>query len=82
MWPLIKRLFLDETAFVGYLRAVLLGFGAAFATDLVTLDDIVGLGLDPAWGKTLGVLAMMGGGLIRSDSAAKAKIDRNIARQP
>lgn len=57
MWPMIVRFFSDETAFVGYSRAILLAFAG-----VVTFypDAVVGM---PKW---LGVLAMAAAGMIRA----------------
>ena len=61
MWPWIKRFFLDETAFAGMIRGVLMGLGGAQMSGM--LDDIVSL---PKW---FGVLGLMGAGFIRSSQA-------------
>lgn len=56
MIPLLRKLFTDETAFVGYIRAALLGLGGASVAGM--LPDYV-----PHW---LGVVAIAAGGFLRA----------------
>jgi hypothetical protein len=57
MWPLIVRFFTDETAFVGYIRALLLCVGGI----IVAYPEAL-----PVFPKWVGVLAMSGAGMIRA----------------
>jgi len=59
MLGFIKRLFTDETAFTGYVRAGIFGLGAAVSTGLV---DITKLGL-PKWSV---ILLFALGGFVRA----------------
>jgi len=52
----LKRFFSDETAFVGYVRAALMGLGGAQVAGM--LPDTF-----PRW---LGVVALVAGGFIRA----------------
>lgn len=69
MLSFFRRLLWDETAFIGVLRAALMGFGGALATDLVSLDEIAGL--SERGGDLLAILSLGAGGYIRSSSAGK-----------
>lgn len=57
MWPLLRKFFTDETAFTGYIRALLLGLGGL----VVAYPDA--LPMLPKWA---GIVALMGGGMIRA----------------
>ena len=56
MIPLLKKLFTDETCFVGYARAALLGLGGASVAGM--LPEYV-----PHW---LGVVSIAAGGFLRA----------------
>ena len=57
MWPLFKKFFSDETAFVGLVRAGLLGLGGLVIAQPETLP------MFPEW---MGPIALMAGGFIRA----------------
>lgn len=61
MIPLLKDIFTNETAFIGYVRAGLLGLGSAQIAGMLP-DDF------PKW---LGVLAIMAGGFLRAGEKNK-----------
>ncbi len=58
MIPLIKKFFTDETAAIGFARALILGFGGA-----VLSGDVPILEALPKWA---GILAMAAAGMIRA----------------
>jgi hypothetical protein len=57
MFPLLKKLFTDETAFVGYARFVLIGVGIAAATGSLPL---------PTRFEWIGAVIAGAGGFIRA----------------
>lgn len=57
MWPTIRKFFLDETAFTGAVRAILLGLGGAVTSGMPIMENT------PKW---MGVAALMAGGFIRA----------------
>lgn len=66
MLPLLKKIFTDETSFIGYARAGLLGLGGAQIAGILP-DDF------PKW---LGVIALMAGGFLRSSQTAGGKAQK------
>ena len=62
MWPFVKKFFSDETAFVGLIRAGLLGLGGLVIAQPEAVPML------PEW---LGPIALMCGGFIRAGERNK-----------
>jgi len=62
MWPFIKRIFTDETRFVGFFRSLVFGVGLLFEQGTIPVADT------PFW-RFVGSLAMIGSMMIRSASS-------------
>lgn len=57
MWPLVKKFFTDETAFIGVIRAALLGLGGLAIAQPEMLPML------PEW---MGPVALAAGGFVRA----------------
>lgn len=66
MWPLLRRLIWDETAFVGLFRAACLGLGTAVMSGQL---DPASLGLPEGWSAGVSIVLFALGGFARSSSA-------------
>ena len=67
MFTWLKNLFLDEKAFVGLLRACLMGAGGAVVSGQLTLEGM------PTW---LGIVLLMAGGFVRSSTQGTAGVQK------
>lgn len=65
----LKEFFTDKTAFVGYMRALLLGAGAAQASGLLDMPEI------PKW---VGVACMALGGFLRAGEPNAPNVQSDI----